>query len=230
MKEIDKHLKLRNKKVPLGDLEDIPNDFYKNIIVEYGYWLEGLICKEIQPITKDQQRFLSEFKKTRNKELKDVIGNNFFVAMYLWKGESWINLNSLNLERTTEKIITEPKIDTTSSSKVETIDYSATLKHNTKSKKIKSKKPETQPGSFSLDSSKKKYRVRMAPLISKWQTFSTISKKNKYYRDLKPKPKPKSVFPKLDPDKTYRWTDQGFQTREGHKIMSSKGYRNSKKK
>ena len=110
MKEIDKHLKLRNKKVSLGDLEDIPNDFYKNIIIEYGYWLEGLICKEIQPITKDQQRFLSEFKKTRNKELKDVIGNKFFVAMYLWKGKDWINLNSLNLEETTVSVATRTKL------------------------------------------------------------------------------------------------------------------------
>ncbi|MDB9847215.1 hypothetical protein OAC46_03370 [Flavobacteriaceae bacterium] len=179
MKEIDRHLKLRNKKVPLGDLEDIPNDFYKNIIIEYGYWLEGLICKEIHPITEDQKRFLSEFKKTRNKQLEDIIGNKFFVAMYLWKGKDWINLNSLNLEETT-------------------------LKHKTKSRK-----PKTQPGSFSLDDSNQK--------------------KNEYFRNLKPNIKPKSDFPKLDPDKTYRWTDQGFQTREGHKIMSSKGYRNSKK-
>ena len=80
-----------------------------------------------------------------------------------------------------------------------------TLKHKTRSKK-----PETQPGSFSLDDSNQN--------------------KNEYFRNLKPNIKPKSAFPKLDPNKTYRWTDQGFQTREGHKIMSSKGYRNSKKK
>ena len=186
MKEIDKHLKLRNKKVPLGDLENIPNDFYKNIIIEYGYWLEGLICKEIHPITQDQQRFLSEFKKTRNKELLDVIGNKFLVAMYLWKGKGWINRNSLNLKR-------------------------LSLKHKTKSKK-----PKTHWGN-------KKY-------LSKEAQSLTISQRNEYFINLKPKLKPKSVFPKLDPDKTYRWTDQGFQTREGHKIMSSKGYRNSKKK
>ena len=80
MKEIDKHLKLRNKKVPLRDLEDIPNDFYKNIIIEYGYWLEGLICKDIHPITKDQQRFLSEFKKTRNISKKILSLDKGFVC------------------------------------------------------------------------------------------------------------------------------------------------------
>lgn len=46
----------------------------------------------------------------------------------------------------------------------------------------------------------------------------------------KSKKNSKYLFPKLDPNKTYRWTDQGFQTREGHKVMSSKAYRNSKSK
>ena len=56
-------------------------------------------------------------------------------------------------------------------------------------------------------------------------TSSKKFKNNKYYASLKPNLKPKKK--KLNPTKTYRWTDQGFQTREGHKVMNSKKYKNS---
>ena len=62
----------------------------------------------------------------------------------------------------------------------------------------------------------------------KFKNNTTSSKKfknNKYYASLKPNLNPKKK--KLDPTKTYRWTDQGFQTREGHKVMNSKKYKNS---
>ena len=62
---------------------------------------------------------------------------------------------------------------------------------------------------------------------SKSEHIATLSKCNP---PSKSKHKSKYLFPKLDPNKTYRWTDQGFQTREGHKVMSSKSYRNSKSK
>lgn len=60
-------------------------------------------------------------------------------------------------------------------------------------------------------------RERMK-LLSKCNPPSVEKKKKKY------------GFPKPDPNQTYTWNDQGFQTREGHKIMSSKGYRNSRLK
>lgn len=45
-------------------------------------------------------------------------------------------------------------------------------------------------------------------------------KSNNYYASLKPNVKLKKK--KLDPTRTYRWSDQGFQTREGHKIMRNR--------
>ena len=45
-------------------------------------------------------------------------------------------------------------------------------------------------------------------------------KSNDYYRSLKPNIKKKKR--KLNPNTTHRWTDKGFQTREGHKIMRNR--------
>ena len=171
MEEVDKHLEFRTKKVSSSDLKHIKSNFYKDIITEYGNWLEGLVCGRIQPITEDQEQFLSKFKRANNRKFNDL-ENKYVKAMYLWKGRNWINTKSLSL-----------------------------------SFKNQSQKPKAQLNSF-----------------------SPSRKSIEYLRKLKPKIKSKSVFPKLDPNKTYRWTDKGFQTREGHKIMSSKGYRNSKKK
>ena len=45
-------------------------------------------------------------------------------------------------------------------------------------------------------------------------------KSNDYYRSLKPNIKKKKK--KLNPNTTHRWTDKGFQTREGHNIMRNR--------
>lgn len=95
-----------------------------------------------------------------------------------------------------------------------------------KYKILRDKKQKEASSSNSINSNQKINRKKRYNKISRttWRC-----KKNKtQYRDWTSPSKQKNNT--LDPDKTYRWTDQGFQTREGHKIMSSKAYRNSRLK
>ena len=206
---IEEHKKFLGKKVSEVDIKRVNSKFYRDILIKYGHWLVALLTRKVSPITPDQHDFIETFKKSRYKKFSSLPKNKFIAALYLWKGKNWVTSIALALinENKSQKILVNKNKKSVNPTPV----------------KWRKKRKEKI---FGLEPIKKK-TISQKTKESKREEIARLSKLKP---PLKSKRNSKYLFPKLDPTRTYRWADQGFQTREGHKVMSSKAYRNSKSK
>lgn len=208
---IEEHKKFLEKKVSEVDIKRVNSKFYRDILIKYGHWLVALLTRKVNPITPDQYDFIETFKKSRYKKFSSLPKNKFIAALYLWKGKNWVTSIALTLanENKSQKVLVNKNKKSANPIPV----------------KWRKKRKEKI---FGLESIKKGRKTRLE--FSNESKREEIARLSKLKPPLKSKRNSKYLFPKLDPTRTYRWTDQGFQTREGHKVMSSKAYRNSKSK
>ena len=102
--ELEKHLKLRKKSFNYDIVRPIFNDKEIDIIKKYGAWMEGLYLKEINPITKEQEKFIASINN-------DTVPGNEIFAVY-WKFNRRRELlKKYNLNNNEKKTIKDDRED-----------------------------------------------------------------------------------------------------------------------
>tara|TARA_Y100000385_G_C12959719_1_gene579217 strand:+ start:219 stop:563 length:345 start_codon:yes stop_codon:yes gene_type:complete len=102
--ELEKHLELRKKSFNYDIVRPIFNDKEIDIIKKYGAWMEGLYLKKINPLTKEQEKFVASINN-------DTVPDNEIFAVY-WKFNRRRELSKkYNLNNNEKKTIKDDRED-----------------------------------------------------------------------------------------------------------------------